>query len=209
MNILRKVVLKHGSMELVLPVTPESFTSAFGIHVETVNIHGLGDLRIAGYATLGNINMDFLFPANAYSWAVTRDTAPYNIIAQLRQWAATRTVLRLIVTGTDINLPVLIESCEYGENDGSNDVSGSIYLSEYRYVGTQAASSINQGISRSVESFPRHSQTYTVQSGDSLRSVATRFYGTSGYANAIAAANDMHALQNLEPGMVLKLPEVS
>ena len=42
---------------LILPVTPDSFEVGAGIKIETVNIHALGDLRIAGYPTLDNITI--------------------------------------------------------------------------------------------------------------------------------------------------------
>ncbi len=34
--------------ELVLPVTPESFQVSHGINIETINIHTLGDVAVAG-----------------------------------------------------------------------------------------------------------------------------------------------------------------
>lgn len=47
---------------LILPVTPDSFEVGAGIKIETVNIHALGDLRIAGYPILDNISISGFSP---------------------------------------------------------------------------------------------------------------------------------------------------
>ncbi len=41
--------------EINLPVTPENFSIDHGIRMETINIHTLGDVNIAGYTTLASI----------------------------------------------------------------------------------------------------------------------------------------------------------
>ena len=93
---------------LILPVTPESFEVGAGIKIETVNIHALGDLRIAGYPILDNISISGFFPARRYRFAITDDVQPYALVAQFKAWAASRAVVRFLVTGTDVNLPVLV-----------------------------------------------------------------------------------------------------
>lgn len=209
MDTLRKIVFTQGGTELVLPVTPPAFQVGFGIRIETVNIHGMGDLRIAGHPTLGNFSVDLLLPANAYGWAVTRSTDPYGIIAQFKKWARVQAVLRLIITGTDVNIPVQLESCDYGEQDGSNDVVGTLHLSEYRYVGSSAGAITALGISRAVDTRPVIPQTYTVKQGDCLRTIAEQFYGNANHYSRIAAINNIGNAHVLRVGMVLRLPGVS
>lgn len=63
---------------LILPITPETFKVSSGIRIETINIHAIGDIRIAGYPTLDSISISGIFPANRYSFAVTDDITPYK-----------------------------------------------------------------------------------------------------------------------------------
>lgn len=129
---------------LILPVTPAGFDVGKGIRIETVNIHALGDLRIAGYATLDDITIDSFFPAQKYPFRVTDDVQPYALVARFEAWAKARGPIRFLITGTDVNLPVLVENIRYGERDGSGDVYYTLKLAEYRYVSV--------GASRPVES---------------------------------------------------------
>ena len=99
---------------LILPITPETFKVSSGIRIETINIHAIGDIRIAGYPTLDSISISGIFPANRYSFAVTDDITPYALVAKFKEWAASRKVVRWLVTGSDVNMPVLIESISYG-----------------------------------------------------------------------------------------------
>lgn len=168
---------------LILPVTPESFEVGAGIKIETVNIHALGDLRIAGYPILDNISISGFFPARRYRFAITDDVQPYALVAQFKAWAASRAVVRFLVTGTDVNLPVLVETIRYGERDGSGDVYYTLTLAEYRHVSASAA------LRRAVDRYPITPQYYTPQKGENLFIISEKMYGTTSRANEIAKAN--------------------
>lgn len=170
---------------LILPVTPESFEVGAGIKIETVNIHALGDLRIAGYPTLDSISISGLFPARQYSFAITGDVQPYTLVAQFKAWAESRAVVRFLVTGTDVNLPVLVEAIRYGERDGSGDVYYTLTLAEYRHASVSAASG------RAVDRYPATPQFYTPQKGENLYIVSEKMYGTTSKAKYIAKANSV------------------
>ena len=68
--MLRKFIFKYNTRgydnELILPVTPESFQVEKGTRMETVNIHELGDVVLAGYGTLCTLKIDCMFPAQKY-----------------------------------------------------------------------------------------------------------------------------------------------
>lgn len=188
--------------DLILPITPESFEVGHGIKIETVNIHAVGDLRIAGYTTLDSITISGIFPANRYSFAATDDTDPYALVARFKAWSDGRKPVRFLITGTDVNIPVLIESIRYGEKDGSGDVYYTLNLAEYRYASASA------GSSRAVDAYPRTQQEYTVQKGETLRVVAERFYGDPWKAEQLKRVNRMENASLRLIGRVIKVPEV-
>lgn len=138
---------------LILPVTPSVFDVGAGIRIETVNIHSLGDLRIAGYSTLDDITLDSFFPAQKYPFRMTDDVQPYALVARFKAWAAARQPIRFLITGTDVNLPVLVEQIRYSERDGSGDVYYSLKLSEYRAVSLEIGIGVSVGSSRPVDSY--------------------------------------------------------
>ena len=57
------IIDSAGGVELLLPVTPSSFTMAIGQSIQTVNIHQLGDVNLSGYGTLASITLESFFPA--------------------------------------------------------------------------------------------------------------------------------------------------
>ena len=66
--MLRKFIFKYGEgSEYILPISPKSFKVDYGIRVETVNIHTMGDVNIAGYSTLSTISIDCMFPSKKYT----------------------------------------------------------------------------------------------------------------------------------------------
>lgn len=171
MNEQRKIIFRAGSTEIVLPVTPSSFRVSKGIKVETVNIHGLGDVRVAGYASLDNISIESFFPAQSYSFAVATYKDPYVLAAQFETWSHERTVVRFIVSGTTINIPVLIETISFGEQDGSNDVYYTLNLSEYRYT------TVKTTYSRTVETAPAVPDEIVVEKHDCATNLKRKYTG--------------------------------
>lgn len=75
----------------------------------------------------------------------------------------------MIISDTAINIRVLIKSIEYGEDPGTNDINYTMTLVEYRR-GMAAEP-------RPQEDAPYTPETYTVVYGDTLWSIARRFYG--------------------------------
>jgi hypothetical protein len=70
--------------ELILPVTPPSFEVAHGINIETIKIHILGDVALAGYGTLSTFKIDCMFPVQKYSFSqASAEINPYTYVKQL------------------------------------------------------------------------------------------------------------------------------
>lgn len=205
MNNARKVVFVADGAELILPVTPQSVSNAWGINVETLNIQELGDVKVAGKTTLPTVKLTALLPNNRYSFASGSDA--YGIISRLHTWCTEQQVVRYIVTGTDINVPVLIQSVEYAETDGSNDVTANITLVQYRYV--KAAKIVDTTApKRAKENPPTTPNTYTVQKGDTLWSIARKFYGDGSLCYKLATANGIKNPNLIREGDVITLPDI-
>ena len=204
MNNKRLFVFRHDNGELVLPVTPSEFVGSAGKRIETINIVDVGDVHAAGHETLATIKISSFFPANRYSFA--NNTAdPYALVAQFQAWAKSQKVVRFLVTGTALNLPVLVEAIDYGENDGSNDVNYTLTLREYKYLKT-ATVSTERETGRQIEESPVIQETYTVQSGDNLTRIARRFYGDGSLAYKLATANNIKNPNLIYDGQDLVLP---
>ena len=196
----RRFVFLSGNEELILPVTPQSIEIGKSIRIETVNIHGIGDLRIAGYRVLNDITISSFFPSMDYRFARADRTA-YEYVAWFARMVDARRVVRFIVPDTDINIRVYIESIKHGEADGPNDVAYTLTLSEYESPSPGVGPS-----PRPEDPSEATNGTYTVQAGDTLCSIARRFLGAASRYMDIARANNIADPNILAIGQVLIIP---
>lgn len=213
--MLRLIIIKNTEMnsELTLPITPESFSVEHGIKMETINIHTLGDVNIAGYPTLATIKIDCMFPAQYYPFNNFRNTIqPYEYVKIFQNYCDYRPLLRYVVSGTTINLPVKLESIEYGEKDGTNDVYATLTMREQRIltaVKVQTTSG-SGNISRSLSAGPTtQTSAYTIKSGDTLSAICKKFYGDASLYPKLATYNGIKNANLISSGKTLKIPTKS
>lgn len=214
----RLIIIKNEDMnsEMTLPVTPQSFQVSHGINIETVNIHTLGDVSIAGYPTLATIKVDCLLPAQNYPFAnFTSLQNPYNYIDLWQKYIDNRANLRFVVSGTPINIAVKMENQDYGEQDGTNDVYATLTLHERRegVQAVQVQTTLKSGnLSRSLSSGNTSTavQSYTIKSGDTLSAICKKYYGdgSSTVYNKVAAYNSIKNPNLIYPGNTIKIPPI-
>lgn len=209
MRRILSFVDERRGVELVLPVTPPSYAWSYGSAVETLALDQLGDLNLRGSRKLAQQTIELLLPAQAYPFcnpgAVTN---PWYYIDQLKIWSDSETPIRYLVSGTPINVSVLIEELSYSEKDGSGDLYASISLKEYQRLDTPTLSA--QGKQeipqRPAESGAATVRSYTVQKGDTLSGISKKFYGNASFYPRIAAANGMKNPNLIYPGRTITIP---
>ncbi len=209
--MIRKFIFKYKEdMEWALPVTPEGFSISYGNKVELIDIHNLGDVSVCGGKTLATIQIGCLLPRQNYSFSSSKDTDPYNDVATIKSWIDEKAVLRFIVSDTGINLPVLITSISYGENDGTNDIYATLVLQEYREVKAETEYTAATGNNpREGDSQPVKSDSYPVVKGDTLSAICKDRYGKASLYPKVAAYNKIKNPNLIFIGQTIKLPDES
>ena len=195
--------------ELVLPVTPSEYTVEHGRSIESVEAYNVGVLNISGLAKLMNRNLDCMFPAQAYPFCNPGAvTDPEYYISKFRGYVDNKEILRYVVSDTDVNEQVVIENIVYGERDGTNDVYATITLRGYRDITAperESTGAVPENSTR-TESQADTQSTYTVVAGDTLWSIAKRFYGDGSLCYKLATYNDISNANLITVGQVIKLP---
>lgn len=213
----RLIIIMNTDMnsEMIMPVTPESFQVIHGINIETVNIHTLGDVAIAGYPTLDPFKVDLMFPAQNYPFAnFTSLQNPYNYTDTFQKYIDNRANLRYVISGTPINIPCKLESIQFGEKDGTNDVYATLTFhptKQLQAVKVQA-SMATVTLSRSASAGPVTAvQSYKIKSGDTLSALCVHYYqdGSSAIYNKLAAYNGIKNANIIRAGDTIKIPPKS
>lgn len=208
----RVIILKNtdNGQALTLPVTPSSYPMAAGRAVERLDMAQTGQIALPGLKSLFAGTLEFMLPARQYPFLTAGAVAqPSHYLGQLTAWSEAANVCRYIVTGTDINVPVLLGTLDYGEGDGTNDVNCKLPLYEYRYLDEAKVEKATQNNGRPVDatSQPETAGSYTVAKGDSLWAICKKTYGDGSLAYKLATANSIKNPNLIYPGQVLTLPD--
>ncbi|MFR5068786.1 MAG: LysM peptidoglycan-binding domain-containing protein [Eubacteriales bacterium] len=204
--MLRKFIFKYGEgSEYILPISPKSFKVDYGIRVETVNIHTMGDVNIAGYSTLSTISIDCMFPSKNIIRLLWEPIMKILIHRRkcLSNGLRERTKLRFVVSDTTVNLPVVVENITLSEQDGTNDIYASIKLRQVRELNAI------QTEDAPVEETPPHMDYYTVVWGDTMWDISYRYYGDATLCWKLASYNGIANANLIYPGQVVTIPDRS
>ena len=201
----------RDQVSLVMPVTPGRYQWTVGKRMETININQLGDVYRPGGLTRFSGNFDFLLPAQDYPWMEAGSRAdPQYYLDYLNAWASDEKTVRMVVTGTEINVLVYIEDVTQGETDGTGDRYITVAVREYcdlEAVEVAAATGTQNG-GRAADASSGKTQAYTIVPGDTLSVICRRYYGksTAKYYNALAKYNGIKNPHLIYPGVTIQIP---
>lgn len=117
-----------------LPVIPVEFSVSSPHNNETFSTITQGDIKLIGLRGLMSVAFESFFPARNYPFVRDRSYSAWEYVEKIEQWRIRRMPVRLVITDTSINMPVTIDSFEYGLKDKTGDVYYSIGLSEFKFV---------------------------------------------------------------------------
>lgn len=198
-----EIWLMHNTGELRFPVNPAEFTICKANQNQTLNINNIGEINILGKPGLATISLTSIFPAHNYSFCEYYGfPAPYTCVRMIDDWRQKGQIIRLILTDTDINMTVAVETFEYGEKGGSGDVNFTLSLKEYRVLKINsspgsAAAVLTRPAAREI------SKEYTIKSGDTLWMIAKTLTGNGANYAAIAKNNGIKNPNLIYPGQKL------
>ena len=164
---------------------------------DTERVMKLGDIAIFNGNGLAQLSFSSFFPNHDYSFNAYSDIPkPYDIAHIFKEWKNKGTVVRVILTGTDINQEMYITNYSYGEKDGTGDVYYNMDLIEYRPITIPVFSNVinTENSSRPPETSGENSssnqqKTHKVKKGDCIGDIAQKYYGKGSLYPKIKEAN--------------------
>ena len=201
--MLTEIWIKTKDKAIRLPVMPSEFERVISANYETNNVIGLGDIATFGGNGLAQLSLSSFFPNKEYSFNAYSDVPkPYEFVKYFKEWKNKGVVVRVILTGTDINQEMYITNFSYGERDGTGDVYYSMDLLEYRPITiptiTENTSNNTQNTSRPTDNNNNNSnknntnntqKTHKVVKGDCLWDIAKKYLGKGSDYPKIKEAN--------------------
>lgn len=185
----------------------------------SVTVCNLGEVTLRGKRKLQQISFSSFFPRYYDSgYCDVRSKSPITMVKKVEKMKRAGSV-KLIITGI-LSMKVTIESFEWGENDGTGDITYTLSMKEYRTVSIPASVLVKEqpaqpatsgsdgGTSGRDQPEMTGTQSYTVKSGDSLSAIARKLTGSTNW-QAIYEQNKAVIGSNpnmIKPGQVLTIP---
>lgn len=120
-----------------LPIVPSGFKINSPVNNETFTTINQGDIKLFGERGLKDLTIDTFFPVKEYSFARSNDYKGWEYVDLIESWIERKLRVRLVVTGSPVNVVMAIDNFEYGVQDGSGDIYYSLTLSEFKDIKLQ------------------------------------------------------------------------
>lgn len=120
-----------------LPIVPSEFKISSPVNNETFTTINQGDIKLFGERGLKSLTIDSFFPKNEYSFSRSNQYKRWEYVEIIESWIERKLRVRLIATGSPVNIVVTIDDFEYGYQDGSGDIYYSLTLSEFKDIKLQ------------------------------------------------------------------------
>lgn len=210
-----QIWLKGSGGRVRIPVLPAEYTVTSEQDNTSVTVCNLGEVTLRGKRKLRQITFSSFFPKHYDSgYCDVRTKSPITMVKKIEKMKRAGSV-KLIITGI-LSMKVTIESFEWGENDGTGDITYTLTLKEYRTVSITASTLTkdapaqpagNDGAGRDQPE-ATSTQSYTVVSGDTLSGIARKLTGSTNW-RTIYEQNKGVIGSNpnmIKPGQVLTIP---
>lgn len=200
------IYLKFSDLEIKIPVLPESFEISTKQNNETVQIVAFGDLLLKGGRGLKSLSFSSFFPASAAHAGYTvqaKFKEPFALCNAIEKRKDSRQTVRLIITETNINAEFLIDEFSYGQEDATGDVGYTISMTEYPRPKVTVTKNGQKALSRQRGQKTTEATTYTVRQGDTLKSIAKKFFGSSKKFTTLALLNHIEPPYKVTEGTVI------
>ena len=214
-----QIWLKGGGSRIRIPVVPAEYTVTSEQDNTSVTVCNLGEVTLRGKRKLQQISFSSFFPRQYDSgYCDVRSKSPITMVKKVEKMKRAGSV-KLIISGV-LSMKVTIESFEWGENDGTGDISYTLSMKEYRTVSIPASVLVKEqpaqpaaagsdgGTSGRDQPETTGTQSYTVKSGDSLSAIARKLTGSTNWQTiyeqnkAVIGSNP----NMIKPGQVLTIP---
>lgn len=179
-----------GTREIRIPLLPEEFSFPSGdVMFVSCDIMGRGEVATPSGLELGRYAWESEFPGafrknDSMMRGAWQD--PNTYVSILNDWKKNGTKLNLLITGYPVNVDVYIKEFTPRGTGAFGDISYEISFVEARSI---TITSTKADASQLPKRQTYNSKYYTIVAGDTIWSIAEKFYGSGSAADKIYNAN--------------------
>lgn len=216
--MIYQISFNNMKEKIKLPVNPPDLSVSGGGTSFTDNtvIKG-GERTVIGDTQLKVVSFSSFFPRDydATYCSYAKIPKPWDAVKKIEKWRKSGKPVKLLITGTNINMYCTIRKFDYKEKGGEpGDVYFDLEFKEFKFIKIREIVQDNSkalGKTTSTSGRPNtqsSQKTYTVVSGDSLWKIATKFYGNGGRYTEIFNANSppIKNASLIYPGQTFVIP---
>ena len=175
-----------------LPINPISVEFTEKQLNQTITLLSIGEANLKGERGLKYTKISSFFPSEKSPFYKNAKKKPEQYVAMIQEWKTRKQVVRLIISDMKINLAMLIDEFSFSMKEGDGDIYYTISFSEYRTLNVSSVQNTikvqNNGLLSRAETTKRE-ETHIVVTGDTLWSIAKKYYGTGASYYKIYNAN--------------------
>lgn len=213
-----QITFDNMKEKIRLPVNPEKYAiSGGGTSFTDANVIKGGERTVIGDSKLRIVSFSSFFPRDYDpSYCEHSDFPdPWDIVNTIEQWRSSGKPVKLLITGTDINMYCTIRKFNYEERGGEpGDIYFDIEFKEFVFINIREivqdnSNALNKTQSTTARPDTQSTQnTYTVVQGDCLWNIAKRFYGSGSKYTLIFNANSppIKNANLIYPGQIFTIP---
>ncbi|MFS0841171.1 LysM peptidoglycan-binding domain-containing protein [Paenibacillus sp. 1P03SA] len=194
--------LSYNNLEesFQLPVNPPSIKISGSHGFQDIEVDGLGEYTIIGDGKLKEVSISSFFPRdyNPVYCEHSNIQDPWFYVETIQKWVATRRPIRLVITGTPVNMAVTVRSfnVEADRNGSVGDIYYELSLKEYVFIDfsrqlvkSETGNTVQVSTAAKRPDPAQKPKSYKVKSGDNLWKIAQRIYGDGSKYKKIYDAN--------------------
>ena len=204
--------------KIKLPVNPANYSiSGGGTSFTDISVIKGGERTVIGDPNLRSVAFSSFFPRDYDSsyCAYSNIPDPWEAVEQIEQWRSSGNPVKLLITGTNINMYSTIRTFNYEERGGEpGDIYYDMEFKEFPFINIREivqdnSNALNKTQSTTARPDTQSTQkTYTVVQGDCLWNIAKRFYGSGAKYTLIFNANSppIKNANLIYPGQTFVIP---
>lgn len=197
----RTYIIKSDDFgDVVLPVTPAKYELTSGQKNKVPDIEGVGEALVFGMPKARVLTFSSFFPDldHDYPFVVDSTKTPEDLVEYFTRVKESRKPVRVIITGSPINLMMGVMAFNYQEKDGTHDIYYNLQLTEYKDLNIPTANNTkpiddNTGLKKRPEGTTPKKVTWSQQAGDFL-DATKKAYGQYKHWRRVAKSNNLSSL---------------